>query len=397
MSAVTHLGNGRVARDRLVGGSSSRRRWPSAIERLALGSSFGLTVSRCLLVILPSVNRHLAHWRSRAEAIPDTGLRRSAQEALTKRGNVEGAALFATLAPPASRRGALRALVAFQTAYNYLDALSELPNDDPVANATRLHQALINALTPGASHPDYYAFGARDDEGCVQQDGGYLNAILDACQTAVSELPSYGAVASSAREAAARILTFQALNLPESNGGHDALRRWASKLDGADSDLAWWETAAGAGSSLPVYALIAAAADPQTDPADVREISGAYFPWIGSLHSLLDSLVDRQEDHAGGLCSLLDYYDSRRETAIRLQELAARSRQVGERLPRARTHRVILSAMCSYYLSAPLYDDAESRVVTGTLTHALGPVLRAAILMFRSRRVLHTLTRRTYT
>ena len=74
-------------------------------------------------------------------------------EALSKGGNIEGAALFATLVPAVHRRTALRALVAFQTAYNYLDALSERPSEDPSLNGEQLHRALLTALNPGAGAP----------------------------------------------------------------------------------------------------------------------------------------------------------------------------------------------------------------------------------------------------
>jgi tetraprenyl-beta-curcumene synthase len=362
-----------------------------AAKHLQLPYAFADTVLRYLLLVSPSVTRELSSWRAQAGNIPNPNLRRYALEALRKRGNIEGAALFATLAPAAYRRRTVRAVVAFQTAYNYLDALSEQPSDDPVLNGDQLHQALLRALCPGAAHPDYYAH--NPDRG----DGGYLTAILDACSDAVAELPSYAALAPTTREAAARIVDFQALNLTEDQGGHEALERWATDLTPAHSGLEWWETAAAAGSSLAVHALIAAAAHPRLEESDARDLDCAYFPWIGGLHSLLDSLVDRSEDHDKGQRSLLDYYRSPTDAAIRLAGLATRARGATESLPDAHAHRVIVTAMCSYYLSAPQCDTREARMISNRLTEAFGLPLSVAILMFRSRRLLHTLTHRTYT
>ena len=48
--------------------------------------------------------------------------------------------------------------------------------------------------------------------------------------------------------------------------------------------------------------------NPHVDGWDAREIDRAYFPWIGALHTLLDSLVDRHEDRESGRPSLLSYY-----------------------------------------------------------------------------------------
>ncbi len=397
--------------------------WPRT-ELLQLSRVFAGTVLRYLLVILPQVGRELACWHARAASIPDPQLRASAGEALRKRGNVEGAALFATLVPGASRRATVRALVAYQTAYNYLDALSELPSDDPIANGRQLHQALLVALEPGAEHPAYYEHSPPHEHSSQHEhslqhadamrsaDGGYLQAIVDACREAFVGLPSHALVAATARAAAARIVDYQALNLSRGQGGHGALERWATEETPVGSGLAWWETAAASGSSLAVHALIAAAATPDLDPGDIAQIDGAYYPWIGALHSLLDSLVDRREDRDGGRICLLDHYPSTSAAtdpadpvphyastyaAARLADLALHSKTACGRLPGARAHRVIVTAMASYYLSAPECDTAEAQAITGELTTALGRPLSVAIAMFRARRMLRKLTGRTYT
>jgi tetraprenyl-beta-curcumene synthase len=392
MSTATHAGNGRVAHE-----------WPSDTagiraparsrtgEHLELAGAFATTVARYLAFVLPQVSAELAHWRRHAQLIPNLRLRQIAEQALAKRGNIEGAALFATLAPAAHRRHAVRALVAFQSAYNYLDALSELSIEHPVDNGDQLHQALLTALHPGAEHPDYYALNPE------RGDGGYLDAIVDACAHAVQELPSFAALAPVTRCAAARIVDFQALNLNERQGGQHALKRWASELTPSGDGLAWWETAAAAGSSLSVNALIAAAADPDLRTGQAREIDGAYYPWIGALHSLLDSLVDRREDHLDAHRSLLEHYHSPADAAVRLSTLAGRAMRAAERLPNPHAHRVILTAMCSYYLSAPECDTAESRAITRALTKKLGLPLNVAIVMFSARRMFHGATRRVYT
>jgi tetraprenyl-beta-curcumene synthase len=391
MAATMHTSNGRLAlaapepSDAEIDG-----RTPMLGNDLDLGRAFFGTVLRYSLRVLPQVSSELAHWRAAAAEIPNAQLRRAATEALCKRGNIEGAALFGTLAPAIHRPQTVRALVAFQAAYNYLDALSELPSEDPLANGEQLHQGLLRALHPDAPHLDYYAYS----HAC--EDGGYLTRVLDACRSALAELPSYRAVAPIARAAAARIVDFQALNLCESHGGHEALRRWASEVAPAGSGIAWWETAAGAGSSLAVHALIAAAADPHLQAVDPYDLDGAYFPWIGALHSLLDSLVDRAEDFKGGRRSLLDYYGSTSYAAIQLAGLTISARGATERLSRPHTHRVILIAMCSYYLSAPECYTPEGKETTDAITSVLGFPLRIAIRMFRAKRLLHSFTRRTY-
>jgi len=362
----------------------------TAAGRVELSRTFAATAARYLLLVAPAASAEIARWEAAAAAIPDRSLRSSARAALRKRGNIEGATLFAVLAPAGHRRAAIRALVALQSAYNYLDTLSEQPSEDPLANARQLHLGLVSALQdPGAPHPDYYAHSPRRD------DGGYLLAMLDECRQAVAELPAYPAIASTLTQAAGRIVDFQTFNLSDSQGGHAALARWGTELTPAHSGLAWWEAAAGGGSSLAVHALIASAADATLDPSEARRIERVYFPWAGALHSLLDSLVDRREDRAGGRRCLLDYYATD-AAADRLAALAVRALDTTRELASASTHTVILTAMCSYYLSAPECDTAEARAVARALTGALGTPLHVAVAMSRARRLLHAIALRSY-
>jgi len=391
---VTHDSNGSApapAAESVVALTPPPLAAASVSEQLELPYVFAETVARYLLGVLPHVREELGRWRSRAAEIPDPVLRGHAQASLRKQGNIEGAALFATLTPAAHRHQAIRALVAYQSAYNYLDTLSEQPSADPVNNADQLDQALLIALHPTAEHADYYRHNPQRD------DDGYLTAIVEECRGALVRLPSYSTVAVAARAAAGRIVDFQALNVSAPHRGRDPLESWAIETTPAGSGVAWWETAGAAGSSLAVHALIAAAADPRLEAVDVVAIDRAYFPWIGGLHSLLDSLVDRREDAEQHQRSLLGYYPSPTTAAIALSSLALRGRSAIERLPNRRAHEVILTAMCSYYLSAPQCYTAEGQEITRSLTRALGLPLHVAIMLFRVRRLAATLTLGSYT
>ena len=326
MSSATHTPDGTLAQATLTPELAD----PPAVlltPRRRRGTSLAFArVVAAHISRTPAIAVDLAHWRRAAERIPSPGLRDTALHALAKRGNIEGAALFAALAPAPRRRPTMRALIAYQAAYNHLDALSEQPGPDPVANAEQLHRALLIALHPGAAHEDYYRHCPEHD------DGGYLTGMLDTCRECLAELPSFQVVAPYARGAAARIIDFQTLTTASRHGAEHALRSWAQELTPPRSALHWWESAAGAGSSLPVHALIAAAAHPDTDRHAAAQIDRAYFPELGALHSLLDSSVDREEDERQGQPSLIGHYGPGPYAQIRLSWLAhARRRRPGVR------------------------------------------------------------------
>jgi tetraprenyl-beta-curcumene synthase len=357
-------------------------------NNMALAAGFVSAASRYWLGVFPHVCREARHWRRRAEEIPDPVLRRLALANLTQeRWNLDGAAAFATFVPPAWRSVVVRAQVAFQVAYDYVDTLAELPSSDPVRNGRQLHRALVAALDPAAQRIDYYAHNRR------REDAGYLDDLVHACRGALSALPSYAAVAAPALRAAARMASYQSLNLNESQGSHTALARWAGAQTPVGDDLRWWETAASAGSSLGLYMLIAAAANRIVCVEEATAIEEVYFPWIGSLHLLLDSLVDRREDAVAGQRSLLDYYSSPAEIAARMELLAAESMRLIRALPCGRRHVLVLAAMAGHYLSAPEASLPDALPVTRGVLKTMGGLVLPTMLVMNLRRAVERVAR----
>ena len=350
---------------------------PIARERVASTAAFVDAALRYWLTVFPRVYRWLGQWRERAGKIPDPVLRQMAFDALHKHGNIEGATAFAAFAPHAHRAAVVRALAAFQAAYSYADMLSEQPHARAIVNGRRLHEALLVALDPSAPQLDYYAHNPQRD------DGGYLEELVNTCREALRTLPSYAAVAKSAQRAAARIVTFQSLNVGGPQGDHDALARWSGEETPAGTELRWWETAASAGSSLGVHVLIAAAADPRVEQVDIDAIEDAYFPWIGALHSLLDNMVDRQEDARTDQRSLIGYYASPAEAAVRMRMLAVQAMRSARALPRGQHHAIILAAMAGNYLSSPEAHAPGVQAVSQSVREAIGDLATPTLLVFK--------------
>jgi tetraprenyl-beta-curcumene synthase len=356
----------------------------TAGDQLAPAIAFADAARRYWLGVFPSGRRELRHWRLRAGEILDPVLRRLAVEAQhTKRESLEGAIAFATFAPRASRNAVIRALTAYQTAFDYIDTVSEQPNVDPIANGRRLNEALLRALEPDGLHCDYYAHHNQ----C--EDAGYLCDLVDTCRTALNGLPSYAAITDTVRGATARVVSYQALNHGDAYGSLDAFARWARAETKSSTDLSWWEAGAAGGSPLPVFALFAAAASPATEAEDAAAVEGAYFPWIASLNSLLDNLVDRREDAADGQRNLIDYYNSPAETATRLQTLASRAVNCAKALSDGRQHTMILAAMAGFYHTDPQASAPDACLATQRILDTMaGDFAVLATLVLRLRRAI---------
>jgi tetraprenyl-beta-curcumene synthase len=345
--------------------------------RFSSGALFVQTALRYWLGVYPHVAREMRHWKARAASIDDPLLRRVAIEAQTsKRGNIEGAAAFAVLVPSRNRALAVRMIVAWQAAYDYADLLAEQPCGDRSANARQLHLALLRALQPGVPHDDYYARFDNSD------DGGYLRDMIDTTRAVLAQMSNNRPVLGSVEAAITRIIAYQALNQDD----HSALARWADGQAPPETDLHWWETAAAGASSLAVLALLAAAADPQLSPGDITAIERAYYPWIGALHTLLDSLVDLREDAEAGQVSLLSHYRSPEEAAVRLQMIAERALTAARGLRRGNLHALILTGMVSLYLTNPEASRPDAAPISERILAVLGAAATPSMWVLRMRR-----------
>jgi tetraprenyl-beta-curcumene synthase len=350
-------------------------------RRFGPAGVFAHAAGRYWLSVFPHLRCELRHWRARASEIEDPVLRHLALDAQhAKRRSLEGAVAFAAFVPRAVQRPVITALAAYQVIFDYLDTVGEQPNADPVRNGRQLNQALLAALEPRRVCLDYYAHNRH------RCDNGYLEDLIAACRGALEMLPSYEAIAAPMRRAAERIVLYQSLNHGDARQSHDAFALWACEETRASTGLRWWETAAAAGSSLAVLALISATAEPNLTRQETDALDQAYYPWIGALHTLLDSLIDRPEDAAGdGQRSLMDYYSSPTEVADRLEMIATQAVRHARALPNAENHSMILAAMASFYLSDPQASTPDARIARKRVLATMGGLSVPTMIVMRAR------------
>jgi hypothetical protein len=139
--------------------------------------------------------------------------------------------------------------------------------------------------------------------------------------------------------------------------------------------------------------LVGLAACPELDAEEIAAVCDAYHPWIGALHSLLDSLVDVAEDRRERQRNLLRYYASADEAAERLRFLSACAVARARSLPRALQHATILRAMAGYYLSAPTACETEVLAISRAVLDGGAAPTRRALPLFRAARAMSSAVR----
>ncbi|HEY6781317.1 MAG TPA: DUF2600 family protein [Thermoleophilaceae bacterium] len=323
-----------------------------------------VVIGSYLSAIFPLARRELWRWERRAREVSDPVLRMHALETLhAEHMNSEGAALFAVLTPPRWRVQVARVLVAYQTLYDYLDTLTELPPADQPASCVQLHRALTDALTPVGPVSDWYGLHpTREDS--------YLSALVGTCRAGLASLPSYSVVAPAALDSARRAIEVQTLNHRPPSHRSSGLRAWGERAVNDDRRLTWWEHAAGACSTLDLHMLLALAGEPGLMRTDICPTI-RHGTALSALNTILESLVDLPADRRSGDHSYISYYGSPYETAERLRILTGETIERARLLRRPAHHLAIAQAMSSMYLSRVEARTAEARPAAQTVRKTL--------------------------
>lgn len=328
------------------------------------------------LHINPLAKREMKHWQNRASSIPDGTLRAQATHKLTgEKLNPEAAALFAILAPRRSRKGVVRLIVAFQIAYDYLDAINEAPNTANLQNGRTLHQALTDAVSQGQPHTDYYRYHPQTE------DGGYLKELVDVCRSELARLPSRGSLQRTILNATSRCGEAQYRNHAVAVEGQQQLIDWSTASSDRHGYL-WWELAAGGISSLGIHALLATAARPTT-VEEAQRLDAAYFPPVCGLSALLDSLVDHAEDIRTTNHSFVNHYENEMHAAHRFGLISAEAHDLLRPLNHCRRHKLLLVGIAAFYLSASEADTPFARPVAARTIAQFGPPTNAMLTVMR--------------
>lgn len=342
---------------------------------------------------LPRAARQIRIWRARAQAVSDAQIRADALDVVRcKRAHIDGAALFWIVLRRRSPR-LLDLLVSYEMMLDFLDYAGERgqePGRDIAAgraDGEQMHRALLDALDPDRSRTDHWLHHPWRD------DARYLAALIFACRSSTTSLPSYSRVRSFGAREAGRASEVLAINHIACASVRDAeLRLWARRHFTAGSGMSWFELSAAVSGSLGVHSLFVLAADRCTTSAQAETTYAAYMPWVALSTAMFDSWADQIEDAEEGSHSYVAHYDSASTREARLEEIASETMRAVLALPDGRRHAVIVSSMIAMYLTKDAARTPELAAATrrlaraaGTLTVALVPILRAWRIVFLQR------------
>ncbi|MBS1870637.1 MAG: DUF2600 family protein [Actinobacteria bacterium] len=337
----------------------------ATLKTLATLSDYGVS-------IVPCARREIRRWAVAAAAIPDPVLRHHAMHSIrVDSRNAEAVAALAATAPRRQRRTTVELLVAYQVLVDYVDTVGERVCAGELRRGLEIGMALVTAIDTPASALQLDTLG---------DDGGYLVDLVATCRGRLWQLPSAAIVAPEAKIAAMRC--GQALahtHAAAALGSTDDLRQWTTAQPRV-AGYSWWEIAAGGNSSIAILALLAAAADPVTTRCDAAALAAAYWPHLCVMSTMLDSLVDYEEDALSGDFSFASHYPTRLSVCDGLVNAATRSIASTKLLRHSGSHTMIVWGIAGYYAAGAAPGSLAAQVappVVATLDSAAMPVILA--------------------
>lgn len=341
---------------------------------------------------VPLVDRELARWMSVLERCPEPELKKQGLASIRhKRFHAVGGSVYGI--DPRPQVGLVSLIVAYQTISDYLDNLCDRAGVGDGRAFRRLHQAMLDAMTPldaaippgldaaiplgNDSDPndsrqvDYYAFYPH------KSDGGYLQSLVQECRRQVSLLPAYAPAQVGIRRFGRLYGDLQVYKHVREQERTALLTTWFRREGCGLDDVFWWEFAAACGSTLGIFALLNLAARQDSSKDLAMRVSRAYFPWVCGLHILLDYFIDQEEDVRGGDLNFVSFYKDPEECKRRLGYFLERALRCTADLPRAGFHQGVVRGLLALYLSDPKVETNALGETATSLLEKAGPDARA--------------------
>lgn len=329
----------------------------------------------------PRVDYLLSKWREVLSCAGDPELVAQGLASISKkRFHAQGGSIYALAGKDA--HVLLPFIVALQTISDYLDNLCDRSGCFDMEAFRQLHNAYIEALDPDRPKSCYYSLYP------FQDDGGYLDKLVDECRSVLLQLPSYNIVKRYILRLAGLYSDLQTFKHTVPHLREGLLRDWFGIYAAEYSYLRWWEFAAAAGSTLGIFALCAAAGSGDLQPEDARRIVNSYFPWICGLHILLDYFIDQDEDSQGGDLNFVLYYPDGSTCRERLLFFLSSALGRAAELPDPVFHETVVKGLPAFYLSDPKVEAQGLQEVARSLLTAGG---RSSLIMYSTCRLLRRL------
>lgn len=323
--------------------------------------------------IFPYVKHELFLWQEKARHAEPFLAAQALASIKDKSFHCLGGAVYSLYTGKVSR-STVCFIVTLQTISDYLDNLCDRAGISDEKAFSQLHMAMTDALTPHKPQEDYYLYYP------YKQDGGYLAALVSACQKEAAKLPRYSLIKKDVLGFARMYAKLQTYKHLTPGVREEKIKLWINSYLPIYPQLSTWEFAAATGSTLGIFVLFAAALSKTLKQDTASRIAETYFPWICALHILLDYYIDEAEDTLTNDLNFVSYYTTQ-EVTQRLLFFLKESFIHIHKLPHSTFHYTVLCGLLAMYLSDPKANTTEKKSITLHILKAAGAYPRLLYIL----------------
>ncbi|MDR3289244.1 MAG: tetraprenyl-beta-curcumene synthase family protein [Peptococcaceae bacterium] len=341
-------------------------------------------ITQFVLKIFPVVRQKLASWQKEAERCPNEHLAREALASIQDKSfHCLGGSIFA-LYPGIDAAPMLEFIVAYQTISDYLDNLTDRLDVQNEQAFAQLHTAMSEALVPHRQHSDYYRYYPHQD------DGGYLDKLVDHCQRFMETLPQLHLVQEELLRLAGRYAKLQTYKHLAPQEREQKIAAWIAGLKPETWGLTSDELALATGSTLGIFCLCANAAYPQpTKPEQIQALVKLYDPWISGLHIYLDYLIDMEEDRRTDQLNFVASYPDEAALIDGYLKFWRNIQHLAKEAPCRKFHETVSRGLTAMYLSD--HKNSKIKGITAKLLRVSGCRTRVLYGLCRALRTMKRL------
>lgn len=252
-----------------------------------------------------------------------------------------------SLYPGVKSSDMIKIITSFNMASYYLDNICEsmLVKDETAFK--QMYLALIDAVDYEKPTSDYFKYCPNK---CNDKS---LNILVEFCRNHLKILPSYDVVKDTVKRYVQYYCDLQTYKHMEKESREDYLKTWSSCHLEQFKNISWWEFASASESFLGVFALFALAYSPDLTSKEVSTLDSVYFPWICSMHSMLNHYINVQEHSQIGRLNFISYYRNLKECEERLSLFIDKSLMHCSNLKYPEFHATVIKVFIATYLSDP--------------------------------------------
>lgn len=307
-------------------------------------------ILNCLFKVLPKADREMKSYLTSLSPPYADGVdffdEQTVKHLLKKGLYLKGECIY-TLYPKVKLSNMIKIITSFKMIIYFIDNYCNKLTVKNEAAFRQLYLALLDAVDPKRSINNYFKY-------CPDKKyNESLQIFVEFCRNQLKDLPSYCLVSETIKKYIQYYSDLQIYKHIGEKSRDELIKTWIGYYINQYQGIYWWEFASSLESLLGVFALFAIAYDPDLTAQEVITLDSVYFPWVCSMHSLLNHYVNAQDHYQVDNLNFTSYYKNLKQCEERLSFFIEKSLIYCSKLKYSDFHSTIIKTFIAIYLSDP--------------------------------------------